>query len=79
MDRFFIFFIFTGSSRSVFRLANTENSLAYMEMKVIIARLIWNFNISLAPESNSWMENQKVFNLWEKGPLIIQLEPALHN
>ncbi|KAJ3550039.1 hypothetical protein NM208_g207 [Fusarium decemcellulare] len=53
-------------------------NLAYVEMKVILARLIWNFNFTLAPESNQWMESQKIYNLWEKGPMMFKLEPFNH-
>ncbi|KAM0466389.1 hypothetical protein ACHAP7_012294 [Fusarium lateritium] len=51
-------------------------NLAYVEMKVILARMIWNFNLTLVPECGQWMENQKIYNLWEKRPLMFNLEPT---
>lgn len=53
-----------------------HNSLAYVEMRVILARIIWNFDLSLAEESQDWLDRQKVYILWDKGPLIVNLTPV---
>ncbi|KAF9877225.1 trichothecene c-15 hydroxylase [Colletotrichum karsti] len=50
-------------------------SLAYAEMRIILARIIWNFDIELAPESRSWTENQKVYFFWQKPPLWTYFKP----
>lgn len=50
-------------------------NLAYAEMRLILARVLWNFDLKLAEESNDWA-NQKTFNLWEKGPLMCRLTPV---
>lgn len=47
-------------------------NLAYMEMRLILARLLFNFNVELCAESNEWSK-QRVFMLWEKGPLKVRL------
>ena len=47
-------------------------NLAYMEMRLVLARLLWNFDVELCEESSQWME-QKVFFLWEKSPLMVKL------
>ncbi|KAK3075007.1 hypothetical protein LTS18_014122, partial [Coniosporium uncinatum] len=44
-------------------------NLAYAEMRLIMAKTVWNFDMALAEGSEEWMERQKVFALWEKGPL----------
>ncbi|KAL0934929.1 cytochrome P450 [Colletotrichum truncatum] len=49
-------------------------NLAYAEMKLIIARLVWQFDIQNATEGD-WMGSQKVFMVWEKTPLWIKLLP----
>lgn len=46
-------------------------------MRVIIARLVWNFDMSLAHESEGWMEKQRVFNFWEKPPLKVHMKPVV--
>lgn len=49
-------------------------NLAYVEMKLIIARLVWYFDIENATEGN-WFD-QKVYMIWEKRPLWIKLHPV---
>lgn len=49
--------------------------LAYAEMKLILARLIFNFDLALAEESTEWMKNQKAYNMWSKPPLFLYLTP----
>ncbi|KAI1206483.1 cytochrome P450 monooxygenase [Annulohypoxylon truncatum] len=51
-------------------------NLAYAEMRLILARLVWNYDISLAEKQETdWMQNQRMFGLWEKPPLNIRLNP----
>ncbi|KAK6952190.1 hypothetical protein Daesc_006723 [Daldinia eschscholtzii] len=49
-------------------------NLAYVELKIIIARLVWDFDIENVTEGE-WMD-QKVYMVWEKSPLWIKLHPA---
>lgn len=42
-------------------------------MRIILARVIYNFDMKLAEGSEHWIENQKVYFLWEKGPLYVHL------
>jgi cytochrome P450 len=44
--------------------------LAFMEMHMVLARLLWNFDIELMPESAEWNQ-QRVFLLYEKRPLNV--------
>ncbi|KAH8810751.1 putative benzoate 4-monooxygenase cytochrome P450 [Xylogone sp. PMI_703] len=53
-------------------------NLALMEMKVILCRLLWNFDLQLHPDSRNWISSQKTFTLWEKGPLKVRLIPVQH-
>jgi len=47
-------------------------NLAYMEMHIILARMMWNFDLDLCEGSEGW-ERQNIFTLWEKGPLTVWL------
>lgn len=49
-------------------------SLAYVEMRLILARMIVNFEIELAEPDLDWTD-QNVYNLWEKPPLMLNLIP----
>lgn len=51
------------------------NSLAYAEMRVILTRLLWRFDLELLPESRNWMD-QRVFFLWDKPTLMVKITPA---
>ncbi|EAW12295.1 putative sterigmatocystin biosynthesis cytochrome P450 monooxygenase [Aspergillus clavatus NRRL 1] len=47
-------------------------NLAYTEMRVILARVLYNFDLQLCEESRDW-KDQKTFVLWEKKPLMCRL------
>ncbi|KAJ0330007.1 hypothetical protein COL5a_003838 [Colletotrichum fioriniae] len=47
-------------------------NLAYAEIKIIMARLVWQFDIENATEGD-WIGTQKVFMVWEKAPLWVKL------
>ncbi|OBT38851.1 hypothetical protein VE00_10578 [Pseudogymnoascus sp. WSF 3629] len=49
-------------------------SLAYAEMRLILVRLLWNFDLQLVPDTKSW-ERQEMYILWQKDPLYITLAP----
>lgn len=42
-------------------------------MRLILARVLWNFDLELMPESNAWNE-QKILSFWDKGPLNVRLK-----
>jgi cytochrome P450 len=47
-------------------------NLAYVEIRLIFARMLWNFDFELVDDSHDWAA-QKVFILWEKVPLNVKL------
>ncbi|VUC29101.1 unnamed protein product [Clonostachys rosea] len=47
-------------------------NLAYAEMRLIFARLLWTYDIELMQESQNWSD-QKIFALWEKKQLKVKL------
>lgn len=49
-------------------------NLAYAETKLIMAHLVWSFDLESATEGD-WMD-QKVFMIWEKKPLYVKLHPV---
>ncbi|KAK4205300.1 putative isotrichodermin C-15 hydroxylase [Triangularia verruculosa] len=51
-------------------------NLAYAEMRLILARLMWNFDLELMPESENW-NDQKIYTLWEKGAINVKLTPVV--
>lgn len=51
-------------------------NLAYLEIRLILATVVWHFDLELCEESRKW-DQQKVFNLWEKGPLMVCVQKAV--
>jgi hypothetical protein len=49
--------------------------MAYHEMRLIIAKVLYNFDLQLCPESQDWME-QPVYILWEKQSLMVKVSPV---
>ncbi len=47
-------------------------NLAWAEIRSMLARLVWHFDIELLEESSDW-EKQKVFILWAKPSLMVKL------
>lgn len=45
-------------------------------MRLILARVVFNFDMKLAEESHGWMERQRIHLFWKKGPLKVQLTPV---
>ncbi|KAK7958457.1 cytochrome p450 [Apiospora saccharicola] len=51
-------------------------NLAYAEMRLILAKIIFNFDIHLADDSEDWIDRQDVYFLWEKPALHVHLTPV---
>jgi cytochrome P450 len=51
-------------------------NLAYVEMRVILARLLWNFDMKLCEESKDWSDGMKVFMIYQRKPLMVELTPV---
>ncbi|KAK8091868.1 hypothetical protein PG997_002229 [Apiospora hydei] len=47
-------------------------NMAYHEMRLLAAKVLFNFDLELCAESRNWTE-QKVFILWDKKPLMCKL------
>lgn len=41
-----------------------ERSLANVEMRLIMTRLLWNFDLEIMPECKNWNE-QDIFSFWK--------------
>ncbi|KAK9413548.1 putative Cytochrome P450 [Seiridium unicorne] len=54
-------------------------NLAYAEMRLILAKIIYNFDMKLADESRGWLETQKLYVIWDKPPLDVYLTPVVHS
>ena len=63
---------FTAGSRNCI-----GQNLAYAEMRLIIAKFLWHFDIKFSPkmEGRNWAAEQETYLLWEKIPLWVYVSP----
>ncbi|KAI1364145.1 cytochrome P450 [Xylaria arbuscula] len=52
-------------------------NLAYAEMRLVLAKLVYNFDMRLADEARGWLDGQKAYTSWVKRPLPIYMTPAV--
>jgi cytochrome P450 len=48
-------------------------NLAYSKLRLILARVLWNFDLELCSESDGW-DQQKIKIFWQGKPLLIRLK-----
>lgn len=51
-------------------------NLAYSEMRLILAKVLYNFDLELDEKTGNWTESQHSYALWEKPPLWVHLKPV---
>ncbi|KAI0132090.1 cytochrome P450 ClCP1 [Xylariales sp. AK1849] len=51
-------------------------NLSYAEMRLILARILFTFDLKLADDSRHWMHEQKMYFLWRKPDLNVYLTPV---
>ncbi|KAI2632218.1 cytochrome P450 [Hypoxylon sp. NC1633] len=51
-------------------------NLAYAEMRLILARILYRFDIEIAAEARDWIKPQKIHTLWDKPALPVYLKPV---
>ena len=61
--------------------ADRRISLAIAEIRLILARLFWRFDIELADKDSNanWILRQKTMLLWDKGSLMVKVTPVLRS
>ena len=51
-------------------------NLAKAEMRLILAKLVWHFDMELVDKDEDWVSKQHVYGLWDKEPLMVKLVSA---
>jgi hypothetical protein len=54
------------------------HTLALAEMRIIMARLFWNFDLQIDDNSHSFEADSRVYHLWHRPGLYMYLTPRLH-
>ena len=50
-------------------------NLAYVELRLVMARLLWKFEVHLDQSCSNWVDNLVEYFGWEKTPLLARLTP----
>lgn len=50
-------------------------SLAFVELRLILARIVFNFDMELSPECRGWADDQELFAFWNKPALNVFFKP----
>lgn len=49
-------------------------SLANIEMRLILAKMLFHFDFELTPECANWPKDQFIYTSWEKIPLMVNIK-----
>lgn len=49
-----------------------EDSFAYMEINLILARMLWAYNLKLVHPDMQWEGQSKIYILWRKPELLVE-------
>jgi hypothetical protein len=50
--------------------------MANHEIRLLITKVLYNFDLELCPESSDWIGKQPIFSLREKMPLMVNVTPV---
>ena len=53
----------------------TINSLAYVEMRLVLSRVLFEFDLELTGETKDW-DQTKIWLVYKKNPLWVKLKPV---
>jgi hypothetical protein len=51
--------------------------MALHEIRLILSKVLFNFDLELLPECRNWIADQKIYSLWEKIPLMVKIKDAV--
>jgi cytochrome P450 len=49
--------------------------LAWAELRITMAKLLWHFDFELASPDDDWWNKQRTYLIWERIPLMVKLKP----
>lgn len=71
---------YAGDNRNAFKPFSfgardcVGKNLAYAEMRIVVSRIFHRFDWELVPGQERWLDEQLVFLVWQKGPLMINFK-----
>ena len=61
------------------RYPDVNKSLAFAEMRLILTRILFSFDLDLSQDSMNWLTAQEAHLLWRKPALNVKLTPIAIN
>lgn len=58
------------------QLLISKSSLAHVEMRIIFAKLLFNFDMELADGMEDWVKRCRPYTVWEKPALMVKMKIA---
>ena len=46
---------------------------------MIMCKVLWHFDISIAVDNDNWISDQRAFMVWEKLPLMVKFTPLIES
>ncbi|KAI8302091.1 Cytochrome P450 monooxygenase alt3 [Colletotrichum sp. SAR11_240] len=46
--------------------------MAYAELRIVLAKILWNFDLELVDMAEDWVSKQKIYLIWQKVPLMVR-------
>jgi hypothetical protein len=46
-----------------------------MEMSLLLAKLLWRYDLEFANKNTSWLDEGKVYMMWWKAKLMVRFHP----
>lgn len=54
----------------------TINRIALTEARLVLCKLLWNFDLQLEGNHDNWVDDARFYILWELQPLKVRLTPV---
>ena len=51
--------------------------LAWAELRITMAKLLWHFDFELASPDEDWSNKQRTYLIWERLPLMVKLKARI--
>lgn len=46
--------------------------MAYAELRIVLAKILWNFDLELVDMAEDWVSKQRIYLIWQKVPLMVR-------
>jgi cytochrome P450 len=51
-----------------------ENSLAWIELNTVLAKLLWKYDLELVNQDVDWQRDSTMHTLWKKPELMVRVK-----